>query len=173
MSGPQKIRHNEVEQRQGIPHWARGRRQPRDPKTGYLWPRKCALYRSGHTVHPIQANRSIGQAHRHGHLIAVDGDLITVDFGGEVKSYWNHEVERIVEIVGIAGEVRICEDYLLLRGGGNYCFSILAADESWTPCDYQSISSASPQDLAQRVKTHGGFLVPGDSVETDRSILHA
>jgi hypothetical protein len=145
-----------------LPDWARDRKQPRDPKTGFLWLRNCELYRAGHTVHSIQATRGIREAHRNGLLVAVDDNVITVDFTDEVKQYRNHEVERLVEIVGIGGNVRVREPFELLQGGGNFCFSISNIDQPWIPCDGVPLASTSPQALAERLATHGGFLVPGN-----------
>ena len=147
-----------------VPDWARQRKQPRDPKSGFLWLRNCELYRAGHMVHHIQAIHSAGEVHREGSLVASNGNVITVDFGDELKQYRNHDVERLVEIIGIGGKVRICESYVILRfprGGGNFCFSISNIDEPWIPCDDAPLTSTSPEALAERLATHGGFLVPG------------
>jgi hypothetical protein len=73
-----------------VPEWARGRKQPRDPKTGRLWPRKCELYVSGHTVHYIQGNRSASAESRRGKLVTVDGNEITVNLDGEILHYHRH-----------------------------------------------------------------------------------
>ena len=149
------------------PDRARQRKQPKNPKTGLVRPRKCQLYLAGHTVHYIQAIHSVGEVHREGSLMASNCNVITVDFGDELKKYRNHEVERLVEIVGIGGNVRICESYVILRfpqGGGNACFSISEIDEPWIPCDHTPLKSISPEALAERLNTHGGFLVPGSQL---------
>jgi hypothetical protein len=152
----------------GQPKRGTGRNRPRDPVSGVLKPwRNCQFYRAGHTVHHIQAIRSIPEAHRNGRLVAVDENRITIDFGDEAADYRNHDTERLVDMVGIGGNVRICERFVILRGMGDYCFSIAGADEPWTPCDTTPITSMSPEALAERLKTHGGFLVPGHLVTGD------
>jgi hypothetical protein len=150
-----------------VPDRARQRKQSRDRKTGLVRPRKCQLYLAGHTVHYIQAIHSAGEVHREGSLVASNGNVITVDFGDELKRYRNHDVEPLVEIVGIGGSVRICESYVILRfprGGGNACFSIANVDEPWIPCDHTPLKSISPEALADRLNSHGGFSVPGSQL---------
>jgi hypothetical protein len=147
-----------------LPDWARNRKQPRDPESGFLWPRRCELYLAGHTLHYIPATRSVREPHRTGYLIAANGNVISVDFGDEVKRYRHHAVERLVEIVGIGGKVQVCEGFGILRfphGGGNFCFSVKEIDKPWIPCDDTPPTSTSPEALAERLNTHGGFLVPG------------
>jgi hypothetical protein len=78
---------------------------------------------------------------------------------GTTEQYRNHEVERLVEIVGLGGEVRICESYSILRGGGDYCFSIGAGE--WVECDDEPLTSTSAESLVDRLKSHGGFVVAG------------
>lgn len=124
----------------------------------------CELYRAGHTVHHIQANRSAGEPHRHGTLTEVLGNIITVDFGDEIRRYRNHDPDRLVDIVGIGRSVEVCERYVILRGIGGYCFSILDADTPWVPCVHEPLTSFTVEALAERLQTHGGFLVPGPVV---------
>jgi len=125
----------------------------------------CELYQAGHTVHHIQANRSAGAPHRQGTLTEILGNVISVDFGDEIRRYRNHDPDRLVDIVGIGGSVGVCERYVILRGNRGYCFSILDADEPWVPCDHEPLTSFTPGALAERLETHGGFLVPGVAVE--------
>ena len=130
-------------------------------------PHRCQLYIAGHSVHWIQAKLSLEEAHRQGRLIAVDGDLLTVDFGDEVKQYRNCTANRLLEIVGVGGDVSICEGYSVLRtpsSDGHYLFCIADVHETWVPCDYSPLTSSSPEGLAQRVETHGGFMVSGEQV---------
>jgi hypothetical protein len=120
-------------------------------------------------VHQIQAIRSSSEPHRPGHLIAVEGNKITVDFGEEVKHYRNDDVERLVDIVGIGGEVLVREDFDILRYRTSHfeshCFSIADAEEPWILCDTTPMTSTTPEALAERLTTHGGFLVPGKLLE--------
>ncbi|MGB9112013.1 MAG: hypothetical protein WCF24_04720 [Acidimicrobiales bacterium] len=94
--------------------------------------------------------------------------MITVDFGDEIKKYRNHDVERLVEIIGIGGDVRINDEFVIPLSGrnnrGGYCFSIADAEWDWEPCDDTPLSSMSPDALAARLKSHEGFSVPSRSV---------
>jgi hypothetical protein len=134
-------------------------------KTGNVY--RCELYQAGHTVHFIQVNRSAGEPDRQGKLTEVAENVITIDFGDQIKRYRNHDPDRLVDIVGIGRTVRVCERYVILRGNGGYCFSIQDADEPWVPCDHEPLTSFTAEALAERVQTHGGFFVPGGAVELD------
>lgn len=145
-----------------VPEWAGTRRPPRDPKTGFLWPRRCQLYVPGHTPHVIQVKLSWRESPRIGRLLSVDGNVIDVDLGKHVEQFRNHEPERLLEIVGIGRTVRVFSS--ILRGGSNYCWSIAQAEAPWTPCNNEPLTATTPEVLAERMKTHGGFLVPGAEV---------
>ncbi len=141
--------------------------RPRDPESGHLRPRHCQLYIPGHSVHFIQAKLSFDEPHREGRLAAVDGDLLTVDFGDEIKQYRNCDPDRLLDIVGIGGGVSVCERYSVLRTpsrDGNYLFCIAGVDEPWDPCDYSTLTSATPEALVQRMESHGGFFVSGQQI---------
>jgi hypothetical protein len=145
------------------PSWIRGGDRKRDPETGHLKLRVCERYTSGHSVHYIQAIHSYGKPHRAGQLVDVTDNVLTVDFGEETKQYQTHDPERLLDIVGISGDVRVCDCYTILRRR-NSCFSISDIDGPWVPCDYEPLRSTTPEALAKRVETHGGFTVPGHLV---------
>jgi hypothetical protein len=128
-------------------------------KTGSVY--RCELYVAGHMVHHIQALHSHGEPHRTGILADVLGSVITADFGDEIRHYRNHDSDRLVDLIGMSGTVRVCEGYAILRGAESCCFSILDADEPWVPCDHEPLTSFTPEALTERLRTHGGFLVPG------------
>jgi hypothetical protein len=142
-----------------VPEWARLRIDPRDPESGWLWPRRCELYREGHTVHPTQVRVCHRSPVRLGRLESVEGNLITVRYDDAVVCFRNHEPERLTEIVGVGGVVRSFSS--ILQGATNHCFSILQSDRPWIPCDHEPLRSFSPDALADRLASHGGFLVPG------------
>lgn len=124
--------------RADLPEWARRLRQPRDPKSGLLKPRRCGHWGRGHQPHHIPAIRSDGVPHTCGHLVAVDDNLITVDFDdGDVRRFRNHEPERLLEIVGgLGGVVRSPEGYFwLLRSASGHLFSLIPENEGWDSCD--------------------------------------
>ena len=130
--------------------------------------RKCQLYIDGHVVHYIQALHSLGRPHRSGRLVDLNGNVLTVEFSDQIKQYRNHNVDRLLERVPIGTEVRVCYEYRILRyrhdDSGSYCFSICSVDTPWTLCNYEPLRSATPEALAERVRTHGGFVVPGKQV---------
>ena len=94
----------------------------------------------------------------------VQGNVISIDFGTEIKQYRNCDPERLLEVVGIGHSVSVCEAFVIMRNWNSYCFSIADAEDPWVPCDYSPLTSASPEDLAERVRTHGGFTVAGSEV---------
>jgi hypothetical protein len=124
--------------RADLPNWARRLRQPRDPKSGLLKPRRCGHWGRGHQPHYIPGIRSDGVPHTRGHLAAVDDNLITVDFDdGDVRRFNNYEPARLLEIVGgIGGVVRSPDGYSwLLRSISGFLFSIIPEIEGWDSCD--------------------------------------
>jgi hypothetical protein len=94
-------------------------------------------------------------------MTAAEDNVITVNFGDEVKRYRNCDPERLLEIVGIGNSVDVCERYRILRAWNDYLFCIVSADEPWVPCDYSPLTSATPGALVKRMETHGGFFVSG------------
>ena len=153
----------------GLPDRARRGGQARGPETGFQPPRRCTLYFGGHTVHHIQALRSADKPHTAGRLAGVEDNVISVAVGHEIRRFRNHEAERLLEIVGLGGEVRICADFSILRfdwkNGTNSCFSIAEVDEEWSECDTTPLTDTTAEGLAERIRTHGGFLVPGVSIK--------
>jgi hypothetical protein len=95
-------------------------------------------------------------------------NVLSIDFGDATKQYQCHDPERLLDIVGIGGEVQVCESYSIVRfrhsASGSYCFSILDAEKPWSPCDYQPLRATTPEALAERIETHGGFSVPGHQI---------
>ena len=142
-----------------VPEWACNRKQPRDPESGYLWPRRCELYLAGHTPHPTQVNVCLRQEPRFGTLRSVEDNVLAVDFGDHVEKFRNHETERLLEIVGLGRTVRAFSS--ILQGWTNHCWSIARNEVPWIPCSIEPLTATTPGALAQRLRTHGGFLVPG------------
>ena len=130
--------------------------------------RDCELYVPGHVVHWIQAIRSASLPHLDGHLVGVeDGLVVVIDIGGEIRRYRNHDIEHLVGLVDIGDPVRVCESSSILRrdqGGGASCFSIAKVVDAWRPCESEPITDVSPEGLARRLETHGGFAVAGSEV---------
>jgi len=98
-----------------------------------------------------------------GTLAGVAGDLIAVDLGEEVTLFRNHEAKHLFETVGIGGTVEVCDRYSLLISGEDY-FSILRASEPLSPCKYDALISTTPEALARRLESHGGYTVTGREI---------
>jgi hypothetical protein len=128
----------------------------------------CQLYVAGHTVHYIQALRSGKDPHTTGRLLGADGNMISVELDGQIVQFRNHDVNRLVGIIGIEGTVRVCTRYSILKfdnaEGTANCFSIAAASDPWRPCDVTPLTNTTAEGLAERMDTHGGFLVPMDAL---------
>ena len=133
--------------------------RPRDPVTGYLTPRfHCEMYSAGHNVHWIQALRSSEAQVEHGWVEEIEGTLITIEFPDRIEQFRHHDPERFREMVG-HGPVRVATGWALLRWA-DYCFSIARDDGSWPPCRNDPLTVVTPDALAERLRTHGGFSVP-------------
>ena len=145
-----------------VPEWAGNRERPRDPKSGFLKPRRCELYVAGHTPHVIQVKVCLRGEALAGKLQSVVGNVITVDAGDRVERFRNHEPERLLEIVGLGGTVRVFSS--ILQGWTNHVWSIARAADPWRPCNDEPLTATTPEALAERIRTHGGLLVPGDQV---------
>jgi hypothetical protein len=142
-----------------VPEWARNRKQPIDPGSGFLWPRRCELHLAGHTPHVIQVKVCLRREPRIGKLESVKGNVVAVDFGDHVGQFRNHETERLLEIVGIGGTVRAFSS--ILQGWTDHCWSIAEVEAPWIPCNNEPLTATGPVALAERIRTHGGFLVLG------------
>lgn len=130
--------------------------------------KRCTLYAAGHTVHWIQALHSankpeVARRTRTGTLIAVDGEVLMISFGadGEPERFRNHEPERLRAIARrLPTAVSLNDQYCLLRVG-TYCFSVKQATSGpLGRCPVDDPPDSSPETLAERTRTHGGFSVP-------------
>lgn len=136
---------------------------PRIPR-----PRRCTSYAAGHTVHWIQALHSankpeVARRTRTGTLTAVEGDLLTIRFAAdaEPERFRNHEPQRLLAIARqLPAAVSLNDQYCILRVG-TYCFSVKQATSGpWGRCPVDDLPDSSPETLAERTRTHGGFSVP-------------
>ena len=129
-------------------------------------PKQCSSYRSGHTVHWIQAlhvaNKPDVEARtRWGVIQSINGEVVEIRFddGGLVR-YRNHETGRLSVVTGGSGPVSVNDQYSLLRAGG-LCFSVARdAGQPLQPCATDDVAGTDPAALADRLHTHGGFTTP-------------
>jgi hypothetical protein len=132
---------------------------------------KCDLYLAGHCHHWIQARKASESrtSPRVGKLEAIDDDgFIVVRYLDKIGHYRNHDVGRLVDITRPGIKVRVFERYRLLSvdlpDGSARMFCIAIEDDEWTPCSYLPLTSATPEALAERLATRGGFSVPGNEI---------
>jgi len=127
----------------------------------------CALYTPGHQVHFIQmrlASETDPANYRNGTLVSVDDDgWITVEVDSEALRFWTHDPARACECFEeSSGHVGLPEHGVLHAPcrSGRYC--ICVASDGPTPCVPPSPVELTPAGLVARIRTHGGFMIPGE-----------
>lgn len=123
----------------------------------------CQFYFGGHVVHWLPFKHSLDEPHQMGRLVAAADNLITVDFLPGRKRYRNHDVQRLVDTIGLGATVAVCEKFAVLRSGGA-AFSIGRADAPWIECDYTPLTAITLDALAERMLSHGGYSVPNEVI---------
>ena len=128
----------------------------------------CDLYLPGHQWHWIQARKSADARGSYGKLVEVGEDAIVVEYLDRVGHYRNHHAGKILNSSDLGAKVRVVERFHMLgvdlpngRHGG---FCIALETDKWTPCSYEPLTDVTPEALAERLGTRGGFSVPGESV---------
>jgi hypothetical protein len=126
---------------------------------------KCELYIPGHCPHWIQVKRAAGTEPRVGTLVEIVDGVITVEYLDKIGHYRNHDAKQLEDIAQPGTNVRVFEDYRILgvdvEHGSRKVFCIALPGDTWTPCNYEPLESVTPDALAARLSTHGGFSVPG------------
>lgn len=128
----------------------------------------CTSYAPGHTLHWIQATRTINNAAVSaaswtGLLVGLDGEVLTVkaDDDRRLVHFRNHDPERLAAVAHLPAAVLVNDQFAILRVG-SYGFSVLRdVGEALSPCPTDPLpDGATYEQLAERVTTHGGFSVP-------------
>lgn len=131
-------------------------------------PQRCDLYLPGHVPHWIQARKGAGDRASYGRLVEINDGAITVAYLDRTALYRNHDTRPLERVAPIGTKVRVSERYYLLGVDlpDHTCkvFSIALDDAQWTPCSYLPLTDVTPEALAERLETRGGFSVPGESV---------
>ena len=124
---------------------------------------ECGLYIPGHTVHYIQARLSWEDQDQDvaGVIESIDGQLIRVRVGGEVREYRNHDLARLTELSAETRDVKIGPHGVLKCQNHYVC--IAPADEPWIACRSAASLTTDSDSLAARLLSDGGFMVPGTS----------
>ncbi len=93
---------------------------------------------------------------------------ITVSYLDRTARYRHHDLIAVAEIAEPSAKVRVCERYRLLNvqlsNQVSKGFCIALESDEWTPCSYEPLVDVTPEALAERLETRGGFSVPGESV---------
>lgn len=131
-------------------------------------PKSCTSYAPGHTVHWIQALHTankpeVARRTRRGTLVAVAGDELTIRFAAdeEPERFRNHDPEQLLAVARrLPATVLLNDQYCILRVDV-YCFSVRSAARGpLGRCPVDDLVDDSPEALAERTLTHGGFSVP-------------
>jgi hypothetical protein len=102
-----------------------------------LLPRRCGLFTPGHEVHWIQglrAGNDVESPRVQGRLVSAEADgLIRIDLKGEVRTFWNHEPDRLEMVAARnANRVEVQWRWRVLRvpsNSGAYLFYLAESDE--------------------------------------------
>jgi hypothetical protein len=98
--------------------------------------------------------------------VGIDDGVITVAFVDKVGRYRNHRADQILQVAQVGEQVRVFEGYGLLGVAIDHfvsqSFCIADADKPWRLCSIAPLISATPESLAERLESRGGFTVPGE-----------
>ena len=125
---------------------------------------ECDLYLPGHCVHWIQSKKAWETTPTTGRLVEINGGIITVEYLDKIGRYRNHRAEDVLEVAQLGSKVRVFERFGLLGVDHDRLtrmFCIADADEPWTPCSTEPMTSVTPEALATRLQERGGFSIPG------------
>lgn len=132
---------------------------------------KCDLYLLGHQVHWIPALRSSEVIPSIGTLVEVADGEITVEYLEGLARYRNHRAERLLKVAKLGTRIKVCERYRILgvdlKEGRVKLFCIALDDDEWRSCSFEPLTSATPEALAERLNTRGGFSVPSHQAMAD------
>ena len=130
--------------------------------------RRCDLYRPGHLVHWIQARKAYEGPANWGKLAEVDGDWITVSYLDRVARYRSHDLTTVADIAEPGAKVRVSERFHLLNiqllNHLSKGFCVALETDAWTPCSFEPLIEVTPEALAERLETRGGFSVSGELI---------
>ena len=128
----------------------------------------CDLYRPGHLAHWIQARKAYDGPASWGKVAEVNGGWITVSCLDRTARYRTHDLANVAEIAERGAKVRVSERYRLLNVQlSNHVsrgFCVALESDEWTTCSYELLADVTPESLADRLESRGGFSVPGESV---------
>lgn len=129
---------------------------------------KCDLFRPGHCLHWLAAKHASRTTPRTGRLVALSEGSLTVEYLDRTTRYRGHDIGGLRAVAEIGAKVRVFEDHRLLGYDIDHwhcrMFGIALDEDQWTPCSYEPLTDITPEALADRLETRGGFSVSGESV---------
>ena len=131
----------------------------------YRGPRPtCDLYLQGHLVHWVQAKKATEHRFSWGRLEAVEEQTVTVRYLDRVGRYRTHDTAELAFYTSVGDKLSVCEPYGVLRydidDRRTLLVGVTDADAPWEPCRYRPLEQITPDTLAERIRTHGGYSVP-------------
>jgi hypothetical protein len=98
--------------------------------------------------------------------VGIDDGVITVAFVDKVGRFRNHQADQILQVAQPGEQVRVFEGYGILGVAIDHfvsqSFCLADADKPWRPCSIDRLTSVTPESLAERLVSRGGFTVPGE-----------
>src|SRR5271156_4539556 len=123
----------------------------------------CDFYRPGHLVHWIQARKASEPPASWGKLGEVDEGWITVNYLDRTSRYRNHDAAAVLAIAEPGDKVRVSEPYRMfgveLANHVHKGFCVALESDEWIPCSYDPLVDVTPDALADKLNTRGGFSV--------------
>ena len=85
-------------------------------------------------------------------------------FLDRVGNYRTHDTAELAFYATTGDKVGLCEPFGVLRYEIDHRRALLVgvtdAAAHWEPCQYRPLEQITPDTLAERIRTHGGFSIP-------------
>jgi hypothetical protein len=137
----------------------------------------CDLYLPGHLVHWTQAKKAAEHKFSWGRLEAVDAAVVTVRYLDRIGRYRTHDTAELAFYSAEGDKISVCEPYGVLRydldDRRTLLVGVADADAPWVSCRYEPLEEITPDTLAERIRTRGGFSVPGHALPPFEPLGHA
>jgi hypothetical protein len=128
----------------------------------------CDLYLPGHLVHWVQAKKASEHRFSWGRLEGIGEAVVTVRYLDRVGRYRTHDTAELGFYATLGDKISVCEPYGVLRYDiderRTLLLGVADAAAAWEPCRYEPLERITPDTLAERIRTHGGFSVPAHAL---------
>jgi len=127
----------------------------------------CESYFPGHVPHWIQGKKAASQTPSGGILVGLEDDYLVVEYLDRTARYRNHAARTVFRLAKPRSKVWVVERFRILGyekfNGLHSAASIALEGDEWHPCIPPDPAGPpdTPEGLAERLETHGGFVVPG------------